>query len=73
LSVEIVEQHPAEVLKRELVVEFGDRLPDDTIETLALQEVAAFDDASVRDFVVLLAGRRARTRAKALIAAHPGA
>jgi hypothetical protein len=71
LGVGIVEQDPVDVLRRELVAEFGGQLSDDTIEMLAAQEVAVFDDASVRDFVVLLAGRRARARASALIKPQP--
>jgi hypothetical protein len=55
-------------VRLELAREFTGRLSDDTIELFAVEEVAAFADARVRDFVVLLAARRARARAKAVTA-----
>ena len=42
--------------------EFADRLDDAIIERVAAEEVAAFDDARVRDFVPILAMRRGRLR-----------
>jgi len=42
--------------------EFGNRLDAVTIERIAAEEVAAFDEARVRDFVPILARRRGRRR-----------
>jgi hypothetical protein len=72
MSVNMAERDPIDVVKLELTLEFAGRLSDDTIESLAVAEVASFDGAKVRDYVVLLAGRRARAHAKALVALHPG-
>jgi arsenate reductase len=43
-----------------LVAEFGDRLTDDEIRTLADEILDTYDDAPVRSFVMTLANRRAR-------------
>ena len=42
--------------------EFGNRLDAVTIERVAAEEVAAFDEARVRDFIPILAMRRGRRR-----------
>ena len=42
--------------------EFADRLDGVTIERVAAEEIAAFDEARVRDFIPILAARRARRR-----------
>jgi hypothetical protein len=68
VGVDIAERDPVDVVRMELAREFTGRLPDDTIELFAVEEVAAFADARVRDFVVVLASRRARARAKAVTA-----
>jgi len=66
--VDIAERDPVEVVERELGREFGGLLPDVTIAMLAEQEVAMFVDAKIRDFVPLLARRRAQARARELMA-----
>ena len=68
MPVKIVQAYPVTVLERELGQEFAGRLPDATIATLAEEEVAVFEKARVREFVLLLAGRRARIRAKQMVA-----
>lgn len=70
MSVEIIQADPVIVIERELDEEFADELWDVTIKTLAEEEVARFENAHVRDFVPLLAGRRARDRAKKIVAEH---
>jgi len=57
------------VIERELSDEFAGQLSELTIETLAEEEVAALEHAHVRDFVSVLAGRKARIRAKRIVAA----
>ena len=42
--------------------EFADRLDPATIERVAADEVAAFDEARIRDFIPILALRRGRLR-----------
>jgi len=42
--------------------EFADRLDAVTIERVAAEELAAFDEARVRDFIPILARRRGRRR-----------
>jgi len=71
VSVAIGQVDPVTVLTRELGDEFAGQLSDTEIATLAEEEVAVFADAHVRDFVALLAGRRARARARHIVAAHP--
>lgn len=61
---------PVAVVERELGKEFAGQLPDRTLETLAEEEVAAFENAHVPDFVPIFAGRRARVRAKQMVAGH---
>jgi hypothetical protein len=45
-----------------LVQQFADRLDAVLIERIAAEEVAAFNDAPVRDFIPILAMRRGRLR-----------
>jgi hypothetical protein len=45
-----------------LSLEFADRLDAATIERVAAEEVAAFDEARVGDFIPILAMRRGRLR-----------
>jgi hypothetical protein len=73
VGVNVAERDPVDVVRLELAREFTGRLSDDTIELFAVEEVAAFADARVRDFVVLLAMRQARARAKGVVALVPGA
>ena len=68
MSVAIGQVDPVTVIERELGEEFAGQLPDATIRRLAKEEVAAFANAHVQDFVPVLAGRRARARAKQIVA-----
>lgn len=70
VSVAIGQVDPVTVIERELGEEFAGQLPDATIRRLAKEEVAAFANAHVQDFVPVLAGRRARARAKEIVASH---
>jgi hypothetical protein len=57
---------PVQVVTHDLLAEFDRTLTHETISTLAAEEVRAFQDAEVREFVSILAWRRARRRARAL-------
>lgn len=64
--VEMGVRDPVQVVTHDLLAEFDETLSHETISTLALEEVRAFEDAEVREFVSVLAWRRARKRAWAL-------
>jgi hypothetical protein len=49
-------------LRNDLVREYGTIVPTGTIEQVAKQALAEFDDVSIRKFVPVLAWRRARLR-----------
>ena len=68
MPVAIGQVDPVAVLERELGEAFAGQLSDATIARLAKEEVAVFEKARIRDFVPLLAGRKARARAKYIIA-----
>jgi hypothetical protein len=68
---ETVREHVSRVFAA-LSQEFGTRLDAVTIERIASEEVAAFDEARIRDFVPLLAIRQARLRLWASVSAGPG-
>lgn len=59
---------PVRTVEHDLTVEFGDDLPEDTLHTIAQEAVRELADARVREFVPILAWRRARARARARIA-----
>jgi hypothetical protein len=52
--------------------EFGTRFDAVSIAQIASEEVAAFDEARIRDFVSLLAIRQARLRLRASVSVGPG-
>jgi hypothetical protein len=54
------EQRQLEHVRRELVDEFGDRLPPSELDARFGAIVREFDEAPVRTFVPVLARRRAR-------------
>ena len=62
------DRDPVEVVVHDLQFEFEGRLPDEIIVSLAEEEVSAFETAKVRDFVPVMAWRRARVRARWLVA-----
>ncbi len=64
--VEMGVRDPVQVVTNDLLAEFSGTLSHETISSLALEEVRAFEDAGVREFVPILAWRRARRRAWAL-------
>jgi hypothetical protein len=68
VPVAIGQVDPVAVLRHELGEAFAGQLSDATIATLVEEEVAGFEKARIRDFVPLLAGRKARARAKSIIA-----
>ena len=49
-------------LRDDLVREYGTIVPAGTIEQVARQALAEFDDVPIREFVPVLAWRRARSR-----------
>jgi hypothetical protein len=49
-------------LRDDLVREYGTIVPAGTIEQVAKQALAEFDDVPIREFVPVLAWRRARSR-----------
>ncbi len=49
-------------LRDDLVREYGTIVPTGTIEQVARQALAEFDDVPIREFVPVLAWRRARSR-----------
>lgn len=63
---EFAVRNPVEIVEREILAEFEDAVPRGEISWIAAEEVAVFQDAKVRDFVPILALRRARARASAL-------
>ncbi|MGZ5290674.1 MAG: three-helix bundle dimerization domain-containing protein [Actinomycetota bacterium] len=62
-QVEMGVRDPVQVVTHDLLAEFDETLSHETISTLAVEEVRAFEDAEVREFVSVLAWRRARKRA----------
>ncbi|MGZ5290463.1 MAG: three-helix bundle dimerization domain-containing protein [Actinomycetota bacterium] len=54
---------PIQAVVNDLKGEFEESLSHETISALAAEEVRAFEDATVREFVPMLAWRRARRRA----------
>jgi hypothetical protein len=62
-SVELGVRDPIRAVTHELLAEFDETLSQETISMLASEEVRAFEDAEVREFVPILAWRRARRRA----------
>jgi len=64
--VELGVRDPVQVVTHDLLSEFNEALSHETISLLAAEEVQAFEDAGVREFVPILAWRRARRRAWAL-------
>jgi hypothetical protein len=63
--------HPSRVAAA-LNQEFEDRFDAGTIERVAAEESAVFDEARVRDFIPILAIRRARLRLWDLMSGGPG-
>jgi uncharacterized membrane protein YcjF (UPF0283 family) len=62
-QMEMSARDPVQVVTHDLQAEFDDTLSHETIAMLASEEVQAFEDAEVREFVSILAWRRARRRA----------
>jgi hypothetical protein len=58
------ERDPVVSVEHDLSAEFGDRLPGDALHTIAEEAVSELADARVREFVPVLAWRRARSRAR---------
>ncbi|MGZ4133078.1 MAG: three-helix bundle dimerization domain-containing protein [Actinomycetota bacterium] len=56
-----------EIVEHDLLAEFEGMLPSRDLALLASEEVHAFDGAAVNDFIPILAWRRARRRALAII------
>jgi hypothetical protein len=64
--------HDIELVEQDLRVEFGGRLPEGDLAVLAIEEVRALGPARVHDYVAILAWRRARRRAIAMLEKTPG-
>jgi hypothetical protein len=62
------ERDPVETVEHDLTAEFGDRLPEEALHEMAREAVSELADARVREFVPILAWRRARSRARAAFA-----
>lgn len=63
----IGERDPVASVEHDLSVEFGDRLPSDALHAIAEDAVSELADARVREFVPVLAWRRARSRARVVL------
>jgi hypothetical protein len=65
-SIEQGVRDPVQTVTHDLLAEFEQTLSRETIAMLAAEEVSVFEDVGVREFVPILAWRRARRRAWAL-------
>lgn len=63
------DRDPIAVVEHDLSVEFGNRLPGDTLHAIAEEAVSELAGARVRDYVPILAWRRARSRARVVLLA----
>ncbi len=68
MPIEITGRDPIKVVTRDLREEFGGVPPEEAILVIAEEEVAIFETATIREFVSILAWRRARLRAQRLVA-----
>jgi hypothetical protein len=57
---------PNLILEHELIIEFGERLSADMISREAASSFGEFSDAKIKDYVPLLASRRARAHLRSL-------
>jgi hypothetical protein len=69
MGTAVRERDPIATVEHDLAVEFGGRLPEATLHAMAEEAVSELSDARVRDFVPVLAWRRARSRARIVILA----
>jgi len=69
MGTAVRERDPVQTVEHDLAEEFGDRLPGATLHVMAEEAVAELSDARVREFVPVLAWRRARSRARIAILA----
>ena len=53
---------PLSGLRKQLIDAYGDQLPTEAIDRIAEESLVEFRDARVREFVPVLAWRRARQR-----------
>jgi hypothetical protein len=64
--VELGVRDPVQAVTHDLLAEFDRSLSRETLSMLASEEVRAYEDVEVREFVPILAWRRARKRARVL-------